>query len=702
MLLPYFKKIRSLYDEKNHIIIQCCLSEITRQIRACFYFDKRRRYPIFKGQYLFMQSRLIPVFFLRAAFLLLFFHGFLFDAIAQIPVTGSWEGMYAREVRKGKWENILRWELQLQQINDSVFAGTLKEYFPDDRLKAERNRVYDRLSNAGAQQVTMTYNRTLGVISFTGSVPYKKDPTQRINGLYYAAVQSPDPSGQRTLQFNFQSSDESLTDPTRIMLRSAGTYIADNKPATIPPAGTAAVQEPVNISAAGRIAADVIYLEVDEMLPFFGKYAVVRKGESTALINDKGEVIVPFNKYRFLTNFGYANKTIYREEVGKSVALDAAAIVDKLIFFETMDREQKGYIDMKGEIMMLNQGYVDIDDFGYLVPPSTSTAPGVGFVHYKGKDIKTANSASSLQGGSTSRITFGERTWFNGLSRRGMTTAGQHTATLHDNEFLYGYIDRFGNYAIKPYYHAADDFYEGLAWVARKNEFGELRWGAINTAGELVIPLQYTHQPIPYSSGRALIKPVNTKDMKYACIDRKGELIFTLPYMRNDTVEVNPVGMTKEYKYLSVVDNAGYFLTERKTDYMEGYRWVALNIRPGKKDRAYLLDTNGTFHPVEQRIFDQLQSAGHVSVSTNLVIHTAIKNGEYVYRTSRNYSRRYGYADVKGNVILPPVFSSLEPFEKESALQRAELEDLPNGGKRTGYINRAGEFKVLLKEKSGF
>src|SRR5690606_39359120 len=53
---------------------------------------------------------------------------------------------------------------------------------------------------------------------------------------------------------------------------------------------------------AGSIHPDAVVLDVDELYPFYNGAAIVRKGSATALINAKGEFIVPFNKYKFDTN----------------------------------------------------------------------------------------------------------------------------------------------------------------------------------------------------------------------------------------------------------------------------------------------------------------------------------------------------------------------------------------------------------------
>nr|HMQ44703.1 hypothetical protein [Mariniflexile sp.] len=50
---------------------------------------------------------------------------------------------------------------------------------------------------------------------------------------------------------------------------------------------------------AGSIHANAVVLDVDNFYPFYNGAAIVEKGSATALINAKGEFIIPFNKYKF-------------------------------------------------------------------------------------------------------------------------------------------------------------------------------------------------------------------------------------------------------------------------------------------------------------------------------------------------------------------------------------------------------------------
>ncbi|MBW7952485.1 MAG: WG repeat-containing protein, partial [Chitinophagaceae bacterium] len=97
----------------------------------------------------------------------------------------------------------------------------------------------------------------------------------------------------------------------------------------------------------------------------------------------------------------------------------------------------------------------------------------------------------------------------------------------------YGFIDVTGKEIIKPTYHYAWSFHEGLAAIEMKNEKNENVWGFINTNGKIVLPLIYssilpqynrsTHKVIMgFDKGKAYI---SSFDFNSFYINKKGEKI---------------------------------------------------------------------------------------------------------------------------------------------------------------------------------
>lgn len=85
---------------------------------------------------------------------------------------------------------------------------------------------------------------------------------------------------------------------------------------------------------------------------------------------------------------------------------------------------------------------------------------------------------------------------------------------------LYGYINLDGEVAIPLNYKYADDFSDNLALVKVKSN----KYGYIDEKGEVVIPIEFD-DAASFSEGLAAVK----KAKKKMVIDKKGEIIFTLP-----------------------------------------------------------------------------------------------------------------------------------------------------------------------------
>ncbi len=65
---------------------------------------------------------------------------------------------------------------------------------------------------------------------------------------------------------------------------------------------------------------------------------------------------------------------------------------------------------------------------------------------------------------------------------------------------VWGYINRFGDFAIKPQYHHAEDFSEGLAavsqggwWHSQTDEWVDVKFGYVDTTGKTIIPVIFDY-----------------------------------------------------------------------------------------------------------------------------------------------------------------------------------------------------------------
>ncbi|MBS1661559.1 MAG: WG repeat-containing protein [Bacteroidetes bacterium] len=65
-----------------------------------------------------------------------------------------------------------------------------------------------------------------------------------------------------------------------------------------------------------------------------------------------------------------------------------------------------------------------------------------------------------------------------------------------------------------------------MARVGKKDQFGTVKYGFINTQGKLVIPCTFSIPPTGFSGGFARVQPKDRSDFEYAFIDKSGEVVF--------------------------------------------------------------------------------------------------------------------------------------------------------------------------------
>lgn len=487
-------------------------------------------------------------------------------------------------------------------------------------------------------------------------------------------------------------------------------------------------------SKAGTIAPDAIKLEVDELSAFYGKFAVIKKGTNhEALINDKGEIVLPFNKYRFVMFHHlspYHDEKFHEAEaIGRSF-YPYSGYYGSLAQFQNNIKPVKlvqctdiitgniGYITVEGKLVFPKnmREFASYDDEGYFGVKPNSSDTSLLSIKYDGTIIKGKGPITitmDKRSGSMSlkenydfenhkNINIMSRSgWTNGLRPASYIIRGGSQENSNDPAIALsyknkkvGFINRMGDFKIKPGFYGVCGFSEGLAFVSKIDEFDKIKWGAIDTTGKLVIPYKFSSCPTPFSHGRSLIKASGLDKIEFGVIDKKGDVVFTIPKNSGDTISV-------EFPFeRSNTIEGNYF---NSFVFMEGYQLATIEFKAksGRSGReTFLLDTAGHYTPIERLIENQIpQGQNHVTIIP------PIRDGKFIFRYSTSAVNALGMADIKGNILMPPVFSQLYLFEKESSLQYAQYGKAPKISEigTEGYIDKDGVFKIIkVKEKNGF
>ncbi len=453
-------------------------------------------------------------------------------------------------------------------------------------------------------------------------------------------------------------------------------------------------------SKAGEIAPDAVRLEVDEMRPFFGKFAVVIRGQAQALINDKGEFVCPFGKYVYHNQI-----TVYHPWAGQYGSAARNSEADKVIIITEVATGKPGFIDGKGQTHFPLAGLYEwggnMDNDGFYRTGSEK----IIYKHYRGQRI-VYRSPNVTKGelGYTIFTPLIDQQWSNGLmpaedvTRYNKAPFAQ-SKLIHESRKIIakiGYIDRSGKFRISAKYDEAAEFSEGLAWVGQRDELKNVTWGAIDTTGKLVIPYSFRAKPEPFNNGRALVYILNEKGYRFGYVNRQGKLVFRIPDFIGDTTAIMNLPARDQYN-----PNVSTYPANRPMFFSEGYRWVSIGFTPDvskqhRENYVHLLDTNGRYIPVYKKLLDNLASYP-IQLTSGLSIYSLVKDEHFVFDANNSERNGTGMANIAGEVIIAPVFSKLHLFERESALQYAVVSkdegwDTPV---KTGYIDKTGVFRII-------
>lgn len=237
----------------------------------------------------------------------------------------------------------------------------------------------------------------------------------------------------------------------------------------------------------GDIHPDAVVLDVDKLYNFYEGAAIVERGSSTALINAKGEFLVPFNTYDFLPNDSYNGFFLVRRSYNNDIP--------------------PGFINAKGKFIQTEKGRGVIFGNYFLIGSNGNNKDTRNYFYdLNGKKFVVTGHMSGI-----------ERVVGDGLV--------QISINNPKGGFLKGYKNLMDEWVIRPQYQWGSVFNEGAAVVGDYNEFGELKYGFIDIKGNPITPLQFTRPPGLFHNGLARI--FYKEPAEYGFINKKGEVVFT-------------------------------------------------------------------------------------------------------------------------------------------------------------------------------
>jgi hypothetical protein len=233
---------------------------------------------------------------------------------------------------------------------------------------------------------------------------------------------------------------------------------------------------------AGDIASDAKMIDADAFSDFFNGVAILQKGAAYAIINSKGEFVLPYT-------------TDYRFGI----------------------KAQHGI------------GLFNVSKPGV-------TTNGFGIMNYKGEflpvlgpqfteDGKYANISWPKNSGDKSKYIYVDADFNKFSIEKQWKDVSEGLGTVNVNG-KYGYKNKLDQYVIKPIYDYAGPFSEGIAVVGSRDNFGTMKYGLIDLGGKEITPLMFSTKPKDFSGGLIQVFPKDKSDFVYAYFDKRGQMVI--------------------------------------------------------------------------------------------------------------------------------------------------------------------------------
>jgi len=395
----------------------------------------------------------------------------------------------------------------------------------------------------------------------------------------------------------------------------------------------------------GIVSPQALYVDADVFESVFNLGAVVlRKGNSYALMNASGEILVPYNKYKTLSSTGVFN--INNELIHNG-------------WFNYSTPDGFGFVDATGKVV-IHDPYAAFQlsaDKRHLV---SLTQKPYNIIAMDGKKYQPGFYPNAI----------GEGFFFSN------EPAGSKAAYRKLN----------GSILVQDQFNSpGHPFKDKLALVQKRNEFNELKYGFVDATGKLAIPFMYTNMPSYFQNGRARVQPTNTADFVSAIINKQGAVL-----LKQTKQTVQQMG---EFKFfangLSVSNNATAIMdTSMATISMQQLLQKAGITQPVSL-HAVDLTWREEKHPI--LIYSYVSRAGLNSINPNA------RNYGYILLRDGIVVPPVFHIDGTKNLL---------EFDPVSGLARAKMftGKNPNGQPivMDGFIDLKGTFTVLLKEKSAW
>ncbi len=426
----------------------------------------------------------------------------------------------------------------------------------------------------------------------------------------------------------------------------------------------------------GGIAKNVVYVDADRFGHFNHGKAIVHKGTASTMIDAEGQFVFPYNTHRF---YDIRNTYAFRENEVYANGI-----------FQYAKNGQGGF-----------ESYMNAEGKELTGSPETkSVRIGLNGQHALLEGVKTLYDRPKNKQGKYPiqyhYITHTGKLYVLGTGL-GKINNGIGVYSEYKDGWKLGYMKLSGEKLTEAVFDEAEPFFDGMAVVGKKDQYGINKFGYVNEKGELVIPFLFSIRPSKFSGGFAKVEPKDRGEFQYAFINKKGEVIF------KQTVEDKRKLGNHEFdtfqSYGLTTTTGGFYVMDTlfkvlpKADFFARFGISGISHIQG----ASYHEPNGGTH----------SSKGLFSVvdETNPKIYFSNNDMNHQGRL-RGKELRIGFINLGTKTVVLPAFSRIGYFDPVSELAYAEVDTVVKKGGHNviettkGYINDKGEWVILQAEGS--
>ncbi len=432
-----------------------------------------------------------------------------------------------------------------------------------------------------------------------------------------------------------------------------------------------------DFSKTGSISPDAVIIDATEIDDFHLDRAIIRKGESFAVINFQGKFIIPYGKYKFNVLGGY--------KIDKS----KCGFINDMCAVRDVETEKFGFVDLYGNLIVpctLNDVTPYMKD-------------GYAWAKEKGSDGKEYQEFINVKG---RKYPVRNLTWYNS------TPSFLNIFPVKGNSGFTEYYNKTGKLVFKTRKTISGKYSEGLIRVDTTYELVGKKSGFIDTTGKLIIPYKFkvnnaSNNLNDFHEGLALYEPLNKEECQYIYINKKADTVLKLR-------------LSERLKQLYIDRGDGNF--------NHGFAYITANNKPAYMDKDktililpdYIESNNLDFSSKYKsfRIFYKESAQGDLSTRTDvtMVFSAAMETdiivkmktsgfggGKEISKSVGTTISGYGVVSVVGKILIAPLFDSIGFLDFSSHLCLATYTDKTTNTSTTGYVNEDGVFVIVQSKK---